>query len=323
MDFKHQKALNDFLSCPKCQRHIMLAQNTYKCTHCNLKYNIDNDVPIMLIEDAINQSCSTQKNPVKEKAKNQFTTIAESLENNPLSRFIKFLNYGYANLAHKHTTTIKQNDILLNKNQKQLLTQLIYPHNLNNKIVLEIGCGRGGNIETLNKAHSPKITIGMDIAEANIQFCQNQYKLSNTYFLVGDAEKVPLKSKKFDSIINIESSYAYTNIFNFYDDVYRLLKTDGYFLYTDIFDRSKVSICESYLKNIGFTIIKNIDITQNVLASLKQISKSYLVSHKNLRKKDIEYFNEVAAIPGSNRFKKMEEGIQQYRLYQLTKSSTF
>ena len=46
--------LLDNLSCPKCKKkvHLNEQRNSLICTACNLVYEIMNDIPIMLINEA-------------------------------------------------------------------------------------------------------------------------------------------------------------------------------------------------------------------------------------------------------------------------------
>lgn len=48
------KELLEILACPKCKGDILLndAQNGLICDHCKLLYEIRDDIPIMLIDEA-------------------------------------------------------------------------------------------------------------------------------------------------------------------------------------------------------------------------------------------------------------------------------
>ncbi|MDM8551846.1 Trm112 family protein [Desulfobacterales bacterium HSG2] len=48
------KELLDILACPKCKGHIYLndAETGLICDNCKLLYEIRDDIPIMLIEEA-------------------------------------------------------------------------------------------------------------------------------------------------------------------------------------------------------------------------------------------------------------------------------
>lgn len=47
--------LLDILACPKCKGDIYLAENEEGliCDNCRLMYKIEDDIPIMLIDEAI------------------------------------------------------------------------------------------------------------------------------------------------------------------------------------------------------------------------------------------------------------------------------
>ncbi|MDY6793044.1 MAG: Trm112 family protein [Thermodesulfobacteriota bacterium] len=49
-----KKELLDILACPKCKGDIYLndAQDGLICDHCKLLYEIKDDIPIMLIDEA-------------------------------------------------------------------------------------------------------------------------------------------------------------------------------------------------------------------------------------------------------------------------------
>ncbi len=48
------KELLDILACPKCKGDLEYDQENQKliCNNCRLKYDIKEDIPIMLIDDA-------------------------------------------------------------------------------------------------------------------------------------------------------------------------------------------------------------------------------------------------------------------------------
>ena len=46
------KKLLDILACPKCKGDLKLKDNFLVCYNCRLKYRIEDDIPILLIEEA-------------------------------------------------------------------------------------------------------------------------------------------------------------------------------------------------------------------------------------------------------------------------------
>ena len=45
--------LVDMLACPKCKEGVKLDVGYLVCGVCGLKYRIEDDIPIMLIEEAV------------------------------------------------------------------------------------------------------------------------------------------------------------------------------------------------------------------------------------------------------------------------------
>ena len=48
------QSLLDMLACPKCKKELEYDQENQKliCNECRLKYKIEDDIPIMLIDEA-------------------------------------------------------------------------------------------------------------------------------------------------------------------------------------------------------------------------------------------------------------------------------
>ncbi len=47
-----KKELLDVLACPKCKGELVYANNELVCNSCKLAYRIEDDIPIMLVDDA-------------------------------------------------------------------------------------------------------------------------------------------------------------------------------------------------------------------------------------------------------------------------------
>ena len=45
-----------------------------------------------------------------------------------------------------------------------------------NKSILDIGCGRGGGLNYINKNFAPLTCYGVDFSKRNIEFCLDEYK---------------------------------------------------------------------------------------------------------------------------------------------------
>jgi SAM-dependent methyltransferase len=69
--------------------------------------------------------------------------------------------------------------------------------------------------------------------------------------------------------VNVEASLYYPNIMKFFEHVKRVLKPNGYFLYTDLRYEEKVAIWHAQLKNFGLKVIREEEITENVLNAME------------------------------------------------------
>jgi len=171
---------------------------------------------------------------------------------------VDFMNHGY----YPPSSLIKKEDEDF-KNQISLYLSLFDNLNFKNKNILEIGCGRGGGIKALNKYFNFNEIHACDLNEKNIEYCNNNN--TDIKFKVSDAQNLNYPNNYFDIIINVESSYNYEDFSLFFNEVKRVLKPNGIFLYTD------VGRTIHFFPNF-FHLFKNIirtDITNNVANSCK------------------------------------------------------
>src|SRR5205814_10603381 len=108
-----------------------------------------------------------------------------------------------------------------------------------------------------------------------IDFSRNANEVSGIYysvdglsFLPRDASNLPLADNSVDSIINLGSSHCYGSTTNFLSEVYRVLRPDGHFLFSDHRDHDKLNLLREQLKDSGLRLVKETDITGNVVAAL-------------------------------------------------------
>ena len=134
--------------------------------------------------------------------------------------------------------------------------------------VLEVGCGRGGGASYVKRYLHPRSLTGVDFSQSNINFCRQKHQIAGLYFECGDAEALKFADNSFDAVINVESSHCYQDTANFFREVNRVLRPDGYFLFTDFRPQESVFDTKQKLKNAGFTVVKEETITENVFASM-------------------------------------------------------
>ena len=176
--------------------------------------------------------------------------------------YFKFMNYGYYN---------EELDITLDKDDElerypiQLYHQLCIQVELEGKVIVEVGSGRGGGANFIARYHKPKLITGVDLSPNAVSLCNKSYNLDNLNFLVGDSAKLPFEDNSVDFIFNVESSHCYPSIPDFISEVCRVLKPDGHFLYCDLVIDSDLDDHLNKLKNSNLSDLNYIDITENII----------------------------------------------------------
>jgi len=264
----------------------------------------------MIVESAQNETKAAQKT--------YYTKVAKSLEDTGIASIAHYLNYGYSPNDNPQLSLIELPKFCLDKNSVKLTLEVVGNVDLRCKRVIEIGSGRGGNIRTINKYFDPEIMIGIDICEVSVRFSTSNTDQENIGFLIGDAEQVPLRTGIFDVVLNLESSHAYPNLGQFYSEVRRLLRPEGYFLYSDMLSKEQCAWCESYLEQLGFVIEHKRDITSNVLLSCDEIASKRKKGYGQDDLNDIDCF---LAVPGSPYYEAMASGEMLYSILTVRNSS--
>jgi len=114
---------------------------------------------------------------------------------------------------------------------------------LENKIILEIGCGNGVQTKYILNKFNPKSITGVDLNQENIRIANQEKErrgIKNIHFFVDDAQQLSkFKKNSIDVIINIESAFHYPDKPLFLKQLFRVLKPGGYFLIADILTTHK------------------------------------------------------------------------------------
>ena len=134
--------------------------------------------------------------------------------------------------------------------------------------VLEVGSGRGGGASFIFRYLNPASLTGVDLSEEAVRFCQQLHRIGGLSFQAGDAEHLPFEKNGFDAVINIESSHCYPHISLFFNEVARVLRPGGHFLYADFRDRKQIDSWRRTLRASGLAIVAETDITVNVVRAL-------------------------------------------------------
>ncbi len=221
-----------------------------------------------------------------------------------------FLNYGYTDKNDRAIQLRPEDE--RNRYHIQLYHHLATAVPLKDKEILEIGCGRGGGASYIARYLHPKNIIATDLCKAAIAFNERYYNNhTNLQFRVADAHNIPFEDNCFDIIFNIESSRLYSDMEKFLSEVHRVLSPGGYFLWTCYWKENDISRLKVDLLNSGMKLIKEEDITLNVIEAVDLDSERREKLIRKLAPRILRMLcEEVWAIKGSqlyNSFSTREE----------------
>jgi ubiquinone/menaquinone biosynthesis C-methylase UbiE len=255
---------------------------------------------------------------MKEKIKNVFfkiwywyiSTVDKNAE-------VIFMNYGYSKDNYK----IKLNESdEKNRYSAQLYNLVATGADIEGKDILEVGCGRGGGLSYLYRYLLPSSATGVDLNKKAIEFCKKYYSREDIKFLQSNAQNLNFQDNAFDVVINIESSHRYSKMDAFLDEVYRVLKPDGVFLFADFRQKYELEQLNFQFKNSKFVRLMDTTITENVLEALKlSTSEREKLVHQIVPKFLHGLGKNFAATEGTPTYNKFLTGEFEYVFYIMMK----
>ena len=153
---------------------------------------------------------------------------------------------------------------------------------------------------------------GLDLSPEAVAFNQQTHTWDGVSFVEGDAEALPFEADQFTVVTNVESAHSYPNLQDFYDSVYRVLCSGGYFLYTNLFPAAQYREFKGVLEDMGFEILRDRNITDNVIKSCDEVGRTHLETFKNSN--DLESMANFLGVPGSKVYNDMVEEHSYYTI---------
>jgi len=235
-------------------------------------------------------------------------------------RDITFMNYGYAGLDPDASEITLNDREQVNRYCIQLYHHVVAAIDLSGKDVVEVGSGRGGGAFHITRYLKPRSMVGIDFSRKAIEFCRKYYSIDGLSFTQGDAENLPLGDGSVDAVINLESSHCYGSMRRFLGEVYRVLRPNGYFLFSDHRDQDKTNLLREQLKDSGLRVVRENDITLNVVRALELDNdrKERLIAQKcpKILKRATQEF---AAVKGTRAYETFKSGHSRYLSFVLHK----
>jgi len=241
-----------------------------------------------------------------------------------------FMNYGYSNCDELELSEKDER----NRYSIQLYNFIINHIDINGLDVLEVGSGRGGGADFTTRTYKPKSYKGVDLSKRAIKFSNKKYANKTLSFVRANAQHLPFQNNCFDVVVNIESSHGYPDFGKFFNEVYRVLKPDGYFLFADfrmIADNSLWRVdtmdeTQNKISDSKFKVIHRKTITPNIVKALDLFQERRLEQISSLIPNFIlitSWINKIArnfaAIKGSFMYETFKDGKCEYFFYMFQK----
>lgn len=248
-----------------------------------------------------------------------FDNLNDAVAGSPFDRHLRFFNFGYRPLAGEPAAGPKLGPTFPNRDSAQLLFEVVGDAPLDGARVVEIGCGRGGNLWLLRRYFKTAQVVGVDIAFNSMAFCRASMPDPDAAFVHGDAEQVPLRSGIADAVVSVETSCTYPDIESFFRQVARVLKVGGHFLYTDLIDHELLPPFVATLEALGLSCEYQRDITANVRASREARAHRQKLAFGSTDAGDEQAFSEFVGLDGSRLFDYLQSGERSYTILRFRK----
>ncbi|MEZ5178617.1 MAG: methyltransferase domain-containing protein [Acidimicrobiales bacterium] len=251
-----------------------------------------------------------------------FDNLNEVVADSKFDRHLRFFNFGYRPLGDDEPVGPRLGPGFPNQDSAQLLFQVIGPTDLTGARVVEVGCGRGGNLWLLRRHYGTAAVVGADIAYKSVAFCRRSMPEDDAQFVVADAERVPLGSGIADAVVSVETSCTYPDIEWFFRDVARMVKVGGHFLYTDLLLTALVDPFVAVLEQLGFELEHRRDITANVCASRDARAARQKLAFGETPDADEVTMAEFVGREGSRLYDSLTDGEHQYTILRFRKAAS-
>lgn len=200
---------------------------------------------------------------VKSTQQANFDGLAARLGATALGRRVRFLNFGYEALPGEDDPAPELPPRFANPESARLLHAVVGDTDLAGRLVLEVGCGRGGNLGLVAQLAPDATLVGADLSEGSLRGASAPQRA----LVQADAERLPVRTAAVGAVLSIESACTYPDVERFYREVARTLEHGGAFLYADIVPAGVAPALAPALSSLGLEVLVQRDITANVLAA--------------------------------------------------------
>jgi SAM-dependent methyltransferase len=196
----------------------------------------------------------------------------------------------------------------------QLYHHVASQADLRGKEVLEVSCGHGGGASWIARTMKPAACTGIDLNPAGIRFCRQRHHAPGLQFRRGDAQHLPFADASLDVVINVEASHCYPDFPGFLNEVARVLRPGGHFLYADFRFQDEMAAWESAITTASLQILRTRDIREEVLRGMRcNAARSEKLICDRLPRFLHGLGRDFAGLPGSRLYEALASGELFYR----------
>jgi ubiquinone/menaquinone biosynthesis C-methylase UbiE len=248
-----------------------------------------------------------------------------SRQDNRGSDLMDFMNLGY--LAEADAGTVDDTVEIIDHLSERLYDRVVEGVELEDRTVLEVGCGPGAGSAHMAAAYGPASLLGIDLSNDMISWCREHHAAANLSFEQGNAQDLPVATGSVDVVVNVESSHCYPSRLRFFEEVKRVLRPGGSFVCADIIvsptrKKEAQDTVSPQLKEAGLALDNCTDITENVMAARSAVSRSQAFQALFREKTPAvvaPFVEECIFLPGSNAYARMASREVIYLLWTASK----
>ena len=270
------------------------------------------EISLLLEKTGMRQDAASA-NALRNERKSLYDNFNRKLNTLRFGKFAYFLNYGYVPDGKPTFAVVSPPESQFDAASRRLVLEVICDTSLEERDVLDVSCGRGAVAVVIQEYFKPGSYLGIDLSEEAVSFCRDRHAREGFEFREGDAQALSVDEACFDVAINIEASHNYPDIIAFYRELARTLRPGGRFLYADLMAPATFDRHINRLREMGFHLLREADITSNVLLSCRETAERRLRAYPDPVER--AYMAHWLASPGSQTYRAMEQGLVSYRLY--------